>query len=170
MTLIVEKKAIAVLEACRKKNFLLASVESCTGGLIIASLTNIAGSSDVVDCGFITYSNQAKTTLVSVPEVLIKKHGAVSPEVAIAMAEGGLKHSRAHIAISVTGIAGPGGGSNKKPIGLVHMAIAQLGCETYHHVENFGNLGRESIRYATVERALDLIQDKLEDKIRATAC
>ena len=157
MTLIAEAKATKVLEACRLHHLKLATVESCTGGLIIGSLTDIAGSSDVVECGFITYSNEAKNRLVSVPSDMIEAFGAVSKQVAIAMAEGGVKNSRADIAVSVTGIAGPGGGSPEKPVGLVHMAVALANKPTLHFEARFGDLGRENVRHATVERALDLV-------------
>ena len=161
MTLIAEKKAVEVLEACRQHDFRLATVESCTGGLIVASLTDIAGSSDVVECGFITYSNEAKNRLVGVPDNLILEHGAVSKSVAIAMAEGGIKHSSADIAVSVTGVAGPGGGSKEKPVGLVHMSVAVKGGVTQHFEAHFGDHDRADIRHATVERALDLILEVL---------
>ena len=106
--LIAEAKAIAVLEACRARGILLATAESCTGGLIVASLTDIGGSSDVVDRGFITYSNEAKHAMLGIPMEVIAAHGAVSEEVALAMAAGALQHSRAGIAVAVTGVAGPG--------------------------------------------------------------
>ena len=157
MTLIAEDKAKKVLAACRLHHLKLATVESCTGGLIVGSLTDIAGSSDVVECGFITYSNEAKTALVGVPSAMIESYGAVSKPVAIAMAEGGIKHSRADIAVSVTGIAGPGGGSAEKPVGLVHMAVALANRPTLHYEARFGDRGRENVRHATVERALDLL-------------
>ncbi|CAM1650881.1 C-terminal [Bartonella choladocola] len=157
MTLIAEDKAKKVLTACRLHHLKLATVESCTGGLIVGSLTDIAGSSDVVECGFITYSNEAKTALVGVPSAMIESYGAVSKPVAIAMAEGGIKHSRADIAVSVTGIAGPGGGSAEKPVGLVHMAVALANRPTLHYEARFGDRGRENVRHATVERALDLL-------------
>ena len=150
MTLIAEDKAKKVLAACRLHHLKLATVESCTGGLIVGSLTDIAGSSDVVECGFITYSNEAKTALVGVPSAMIESYGAVSKPVAIAMAEGGIKHSRADIAVSVTGIAGPGGGSAEKPVALANRP-------TLHFEARFGDLGRENVRHATVERALDLL-------------
>ena len=161
MTLIAEAKATKVLEACRLHHFKLATVESCTGGLIIGSLTDIAGSSDVVECGFITYSNEAKNRLVGVPSDMIEAFGAVSKQVAIAMAEGGIKHSRADIAVSVTGVAGPGGGSAEKPVGLVHMAVALTNKPTLHFEARFGDLGRENVRHATVERALDLVLEAI---------
>lgn len=155
--LIAEAKAIAVLEACRAKGILLATAESCTGGLIAASLTDIAGSSDVVDRGFVTYSNEAKHDMLGVPSELIDTHGAVSEEVALAMAAGVLKHSRAGIAVSVTGVAGPGGGSAAKPVGLVWFGVALKGqaSQAVRHI--FPDHGRASIRHAAVNTALDLV-------------
>ncbi|EJF90727.1 CinA family protein [Bartonella tamiae] len=157
MSMIAEEKAMKVLAFCRNENMRLVTVESCTAGLIIASLTDISGSSDVVDCGFITYSNEAKSRLVAVSPILIETHGAVSREVAIAMAEGGLRHSTADITIAVTGIAGPKSDKTRKPVGLVHFAVARKNHRTRHKEENFGTLERAKIRQKTVERALDFI-------------
>ncbi|MGF7156676.1 CinA family protein [Bartonella heixiaziensis] len=162
MTYFCEKQAHEVLAACRQKDLLLTTVESCTGGLIAANLTNIAGSSDVLDCGFVVYSNEAKTRLVGVCAELIKTYGAVSKEVALAMAEGGLKYSRAGIAVSVTGIAGPGGASLDKPVGLVHCAVAYKNHKTLHKEMHFGNLDRKAIRYETVENALKMTLECLQ--------
>lgn len=155
--LIAETKAIAVLEACRARGILLATAESCTGGLIVASLTDIGGSSDVVDRGFITYSNEAKHAMLSIPMEVIAAHGAVSEEVALAMAAGALQHSRAGIAVAVTGVAGPGGGSAAKPVGLVWFGVALKGQapQAVRHV--FPDQGRASIRQNAVETALDLV-------------
>ncbi|MGV2818383.1 CinA family protein [Phyllobacterium sp. SL163] len=155
--LIAETKAIAVLEACRARGILLATAESCTGGLIVASLTDIGGSSDVVDRGFITYSNEAKHAMLGIPMDVITAHGAVSEEVALAMAAGALQHSRAGIAVAVTGVAGPGGGSAAKPVGLVWFGVALKGQapQAVRHV--FPDQGRASIRQNAVETALDLV-------------
>ena len=155
--LIAETKAIAVLEACRARGILLATAESCTGGLIVASLTDIGGSSDVVDRGFITYSNEAKHAMLGMPMDVITAHGAVSEEVALAMAAGALQHSRAGIAVAVTGVAGPGGGSAAKPVGLVWFGVALKGQapQAVRHV--FPDQGRASIRQNAVETALDLV-------------
>lgn len=155
--LIAEAKAISVLQACRRKGLLLATAESCTGGLIVASLTDIGGSSDVVDRGFITYSNEAKHEMLGVPMQLIAAHGAVSEEVAIAMAAGALAHSRAGIAVSVTGIAGPGGGSIAKPVGLVWFGLALQGRQPVAARHVFDDNGRAFIRIAAVHTALDWI-------------
>lgn len=156
MSLIAEGKAREVLDACRKRGVMIATAESCTGGLIAAALTDIAGSSDVVERGFVTYSNEAKNEMIGVPAALIAEKGAVSKEVALAMAEGALAHSRAGVSVAVTGIAGPGGGSAEKPVGLVHIASARAGHATLHRECRFGEKPREEIRHATVLAALDL--------------
>jgi nicotinamide-nucleotide amidase len=140
------------------KELMLATAESCTGGLVAAAITDIAGSSAVLDRGFVTYSNTAKAELLGVPAGLISEHGAVSAEVARAMAEGALRNSHARIAVAVTGVAGPGGGTDLKPIGLVHFACATAE-KTVHIEKRFGELGRNGIRAAAVETALQLILD-----------
>ncbi|SCD24126.1 CinA family protein [Brucella inopinata] len=160
-TVIAGQKAIAVLDACRKAGMMIATAESCTGGLIAAALTDIPGASDVVDRGFVTYSNEAKNEMLAIPMELIAHLGAVSKEVAIAMAEGALAHSRAGVSIAVTGIAGPGGGSAEKPVGLVHIASARKGQATLHRECRFGEKTRTEIRHATVLAALDLVLDAL---------
>lgn len=141
----------------------MATAESCTGGLVSAALTDVPGSSDVFDRGFVTYSNEAKTDLLDVPAPLIAAHGAVSAEVARAMAVGALAHSLADIAVSVTGIAGPGGGSAEKPVGLVHFACARRGGGVVHVERRFGPLARVEIRAAAVEQALDLLIEVVEE-------
>lgn len=161
--LIAEKEAIAVLEACRKAGLMIATAESCTGGLIAGALTDIAGSSDVVDRGFVTYSNEAKNEMIGVPMDLIGQVGAVSREVAIAMAEGALNHSRAGVSIAVTGVAGPGGGSEEKPVGLVHIASARNGHPTLHRDCRFGPKSRAEIRHETVLAALELVLTNLRE-------
>ncbi|MFC4625018.1 CinA family protein [Daeguia caeni] len=160
--LIAEEKAVQLLDECRKAGLMVATAESCTGGMIAAALTDIAGSSDVVDRGFVTYSNEAKNEMIGVPMELINSVGAVSREVAIAMAEGALRHSRADITIAVTGIAGPGGGSEEKPVGLVHMACAHKNHPTRHRKCRFGARTRAEIRHATVLAALDLVLEELK--------
>ena len=149
-------KAARVLTACRRRGLTLAAAESCTGGLIAATLTEIAGSSDVVERGFVTYSNLAKHQLVAVPQKAIATHGAVSEIVARAMAEGARKRARVDIAVSVTGVAGPGGGSAAKPVGLVHLACARKGRPTFHRrVLLKGN--RAAVRRQSVAIAFDMI-------------
>jgi nicotinamide-nucleotide amidase len=154
-------KAIALLAAFREQGLKLATAESCTGGLIAALITEISGSSDVYERGFVTYSNEAKTELIGVDAGLIALHGAVSAEVARAMAEGSLRFSRCDIAVAVTGIAGPGGGSMSKPVGLVHLATARRGGVTVDQACRFGDIGRQSVRLAAVDVALDMLLDAL---------
>ena len=154
--------AHAVLDQARSRGLRIVTAESCTGGLIAAALTAIPGSSDILERGFVTYSNKAKIELLGVPAELIAAHGAVSMEAALAMAEGALKASRADIAIAVTGIAGPGGGSDAKPVGLVHFAVARTGRVTLHHEQRFGDIGREAVRERSVELALSLLGKMLD--------
>ena len=154
--------AAEMLALLRARKLHIATAESCTGGLITALLTEIAGSSDVVERGFVTYSNEAKHEVLGVPMELIRRHGAVSEQVARAMAEGALRHSRAEIAVSVTGVAGPGGGSAEKPVGLVHFACAAAGAETIHARELFGDPGRDAIRRQSVLKALELVRVQAE--------
>ena len=154
--------ARALLDSCRARGLRIATAESCTGGLIAAALTAIPGSSDVVERGFVTYSNEAKIELLGVPAELIAAHGAVSMEVALAMAEGALTHSRADIAIAVTGIAGPGGGSADKPVGLVHIAVARRGGARLHEEKRFGDIGRDEVRECSVELAFLLLGKMLD--------
>lgn len=149
-------RARATVERFTRLKLRLATAESCTGGLIAAALTAVPGSSNVVERGFVTYSNEAKIESLGVPTDLIARHGAVSEEVARAMAQGALAHSHAEVAVSVTGIAGPGGGSAEKPVGLVHFACARRGGAVRHVERRFGDIGREDVRTASVIQALDL--------------
>lgn len=151
------KMAEELLVACRARKLTVATAESCTGGLIAGLLTEVPGSSDVVERGFVTYSNAAKAEAIGVPAGLIKAHGAVSEEVARAMATGALAHSQADIAVAVTGVAGPGGGTASKPVGLVHLAAARRGGPVIHLECRFGDIGRGPIRLATVKAALELV-------------
>jgi nicotinamide-nucleotide amidase len=150
--------AISVLIAYRKRGLRIATAESCTGGLIAAALTDVAGSSDVFERGFVTYSNDAKQELIAVPPAVLTKFGAVSAETAEAMASGALARSRADVALSVTGIAGPGGGSSEKPVGLVWFGIARKGGPSLTVREIFPG-DRAAIRQAAVARALVLLED-----------
>ena len=149
--------ATAVLKEASEKKLMLAFAESCTGGLIAAAVTEIPGASEVVERGFVTYTNRAKIDLLGVPPALIMKHGAVSEDVARAMAEGALAHSPASVAISCTGIAGPGGGTRDKPVGLVHLAAARKRQTTLHEECRFGDIGRDKVRMKSVEAALKLL-------------
>ena len=151
-------EATALLADLRAKGLKVATAESCTGGLIAGLLTEIPGSSDVVERGFVTYSNEAKAEMLGVGPQLIATHGAVSAEVARAMASGALAHSKADISVAVTGVAGPGGGTAAKPVGLVHFGAARRGGAVLHHEERFGDIGRSEIRLVTVRQALDLLR------------
>jgi nicotinamide-nucleotide amidase len=153
-------EAEALLALCRSRRVMLATAESCTGGLIAAALTAIAGSSDVVERGFVTYSNEAKTELLGVPATLIAAVGAVSAEVAEKMAEGALSRSRADIAVAVTGVAGPGGGSEAKPVGLVWFGLAQRNVKPRASSVVFPG-DRSAVRAATVAEAFRLIGERL---------
>ncbi len=146
-----------LIDLCRRKKLLLATAESCTGGLIAGLITSVSGSSDVFEAGFVTYSNAAKTRMIGVPAGLVDRHGAVSEEVARAMATGALDNSKADVAVAVTGVAGPGGGSTSKPVGLVHCAAARRGGRILHDKLLLGNIGREAVRIATVEHAIEMI-------------
>jgi nicotinamide-nucleotide amidase len=147
-----------VLMEAREKKLRIATAESCTGGLIGGLLTEIAGSSAVFDRGFIVYSNRAKSDMLGVPGDLIADMGAVSEAVARAMAEGAVENSNAHMAVAVTGVAGPGGGTALKPVGLVHIAAAREGRSILHEAHRFGDIGRGEIRIGTIEAALLLLQ------------
>ena len=151
--------AEALLAELQRHALLIVTAESCTGGLLAGLLTEVPGSSGMVERGFVTYSNAAKTELLGVRAELIERYGAVSEPVARAMAEGALAHARADIAVSVTGIAGPGGGGVEKPVGLVHFGAALRGSDgTLHRVEHFGDPGRRAIRMASVETAFELLR------------
>lgn len=148
--------AEAVLAAARARGLRITTAESCTGGLVAGALTAIAGSSDVVERGFVTYSNAAKTEMLGVDPRLIEAHGAVSLQTAEAMAKGALAHARAEIAVAVTGVAGPGGGSAQKPVGLVCFGTASASGHSAVE-ERFGDIGRDGVRAESVRRALGLL-------------
>lgn len=155
-------RAARLEERYRAAGWTIATAESCTGGLVAALLTEIAGSSAVVDRGFVTYSNEAKTDLLGVAPSLIEAHGAVSEPVARAMAEGALQRSKATVAVAITGIAGPGGASATKPVGLVHFGVARNAI-TFHLERRYGNLGRGPVRLRAVEDAIALLEQALDD-------
>jgi nicotinamide-nucleotide amidase len=144
-----------LLAACERRGWHLATAESCTGGLIIACLTEIPGSSSVVERGYVTYDNRAKAEILGVPATLFEQVGAVSEEVARAMADGALTRAGVDLAVAVTGIAGPGGATPTKPVGLVHLAVARRGASTLHARELFPG-DRAAIRLASVDAALTL--------------
>ena len=148
--------AAALLERAKAQRLRLATAESCTGGLIAAALTAVPGASLVLERGFVTYSNEAKVELLGVPAELIARRGAVSQEVALAMVEGALKASRAEIAVAVTGIAGPDGGTAEKPIGLVHIAAARRGGARLHEEHRFGDVGRHRVQAESAIAAMTL--------------
>jgi nicotinamide-nucleotide amidase len=150
-------EASRLLEACRRENIKIATAESCTGGLIAGLLTENPGASDVVERGYVAYSNESKSEMLGVPAALIASNGAVSEAVARAMAEGALTHARAEISIAVTGFAGPGGGGAAKPVGLVHLAAAGKGRVTQLQELRLGDIGRGRVRMATVEAAVALL-------------
>jgi nicotinamide-nucleotide amidase len=151
-------RAAALLDRCREARLKIATAESCTGGLIAGLLTEIPGSSAVVERGFVVYSNEAKQELLGVAATTILAHGAVSEETARAMAEGALAASRADVAVSVTGVAGPDGGTASKPVGLVWFACARRGGATVSREARFGDIGRARVRLASVGVALELLE------------
>jgi nicotinamide-nucleotide amidase len=154
-----EIAATALLDLCKAKNLMVATAESCTGGLVAGALTDIAGSSAVVDRGFVTYTNEAKHQMLGVPADTLAKFGAVSRETAEAMARGALGNANADIVVSITGIAGPGGGSAEKPIGLVHFAAASRGGKLIHREMRFGDIGRAEVRRRSVLEALAMLTE-----------
>ncbi len=147
-----------VLDACRARGWHIATAESCTGGLVAAALTAIPGSSDVVERGFVTYSNQAKSEMLGVPPATIAAHGAVSAETTAAMAQGAIMRAAVDLAVSITGIAGPGGGSAEKPVGLVILGLARRGGEWRTHRHVFPG-DRTAVRDAALKVALGLLAD-----------
>jgi nicotinamide-nucleotide amidase len=158
--------ARALLDLCRQKRLKLATAESCTGGLLAATLTDIAGSSDVLDRGFVTYSNAAKRAMLGVPPATLDRHGAVSRETAEAMATGALANAPVDLAVSITGIAGPSGGTGLKPVGLVHFAVASRSGKLVHHEQKFGDIGRVHVRRASVLQALAMLRELAEQEER----
>jgi nicotinamide-nucleotide amidase len=146
----------------------VATAESCTGGLVAGALTDIAGSSDVVDRGFVTYSNEAKQAMLGVPAATLKRYGAVSRETAAAMVKGALKNSLADVAVSITGIAGPGGGTKQKPVGLVYFAAARRGGKRLVQRRLYGNIGRSRVRAVSVSQALTMLETMAKDAPRSS--
>ncbi|MBD9372436.1 CinA family protein [Rhizobium sp. ARZ01] len=141
------------------RGLMVATAESCTGGLIAGALTEISGSSAVVDRGFVTYSNEAKMELIDVQAETLAAHGAVSRETALEMARGALARSRAELAIAVTGVAGPGGGTVAKPVGLVHLAVASRTGSVMYREMRYGDIGRDGVRLSTIRTALEMLAD-----------
>ena len=151
--------ARSLLDLCRQRGLKIATAESCTGGLLAAALTEIPGSSDVIDRGFVTYSNAAKQEMLGVPATTLENFGAVSRQTAEAMAQGAIAHAPVDLALSITGIAGPGGGVPGKPVGLVHFAAASRGGRLIHRERLFGDTGRSQVRRAAVLEALAMLQE-----------
>jgi nicotinamide-nucleotide amidase len=154
-----EAAATALLDLCKARKLMVATAESCTGGLVAGALTDIAGSSAVVDRGFVTYTNAAKHQMLGVPNETIERHGAVSRETAEAMVRGALAHANADLAVSITGIAGPGGGTADKPVGLVHFAAGSRGGNLIHRERRFGDIGRGAVRRLSVLEALSMLTE-----------
>jgi nicotinamide-nucleotide amidase len=153
------EQARALLELCRKKKLRIATAESCTGGLVAGALTEVAGSSDVFERGFVTYSNDAKQAMLGVPREILARHGAVSRETAQAMATGAMVRAPVELAVSVTGIAGPQGATPDKPVGLVHFAAASRGGQMIDCEHRYGNIGRTEVRHASVAQALAMLHE-----------
>ncbi|MDI6839014.1 MAG: CinA family protein [Rhizobiaceae bacterium] len=156
---VVEALASRIVSEFTQRNLTVATAESCTGGLIAGALTEISGSSAVVDRGFVTYSNRAKVEMLGVDEKVLGSFGAVSRETALQMVAGALRRSGADLAVAVTGVAGPTGGSAEKPVGLVHIAARHRDGRLIHREMRYGDLGRDGIRMATVTTALEMLLD-----------
>jgi nicotinamide-nucleotide amidase len=155
----IEIAARALLDICRARKLTIATAESCTGGLVAGALTDIAGSSDVVDRGFVTYSDAAKETMLGVPQATLSRYGAVSRQTAEAMAKGVLAHAPVDLAVAITGIAGPGGGSADKPVGLVHFGAVRRGGRLLLNEFRYGDLGRAEVRRRSVLEALAMLSE-----------
>ena len=156
--------AMVVLNACRARGLKIATAESCTGGLVAGALTEIAGSSDVFDRGFVTYSNEAKQQMLGVPASTLQAHGAVSQQTAEAMARGALGAANADLVVAITGIAGPGGGGPGKPVGLVHFAAASRSGKLMHAEMRYGDIGRAEVRRRSVLQALTMLRTLAEGR------
>ena len=154
--------ARALLDLCKAKQLTIVTAESCTGGLVAGALTDIAGSSAVVDRGFVTYTDEAKEEVLGVPHDVLDSHGAVSRETAEAMALGALAHSPAMLSVAITGIAGPGGGTPAKPVGLVHFAAAAGDGRLIHREQRYGDIGRAEVRHRSVLQALAMLRELAE--------
>jgi nicotinamide-nucleotide amidase len=151
-----------LFDICRRKNLKIATAESCTGGLVAGTVTEIPGSSHLLDRGFVTYSNEAKQDMLGVPPELLERYGAVSRETAEAMAKGALAHAPVDLAVSITGIAGPDGGSDTKPVGLVHFGVASASGLFAHAEKRFGNPGRAKVRKHSVLQAFVMLHEMAE--------
>jgi nicotinamide-nucleotide amidase len=157
----IETAARLLVGEAQERRLRLVTAESCTGGLVAAAIVNVPGASDVFDRGLVTYSNRAKQDLLGVGGDVLADYGAVSEPIARMMAEGALENSNAHVAVAITGVAGPGGGTELKPVGLVHFATARSNQSVQHRVERFGDIGREAIQLAAVEVALEMLLGRI---------
>ena len=164
----LDDKATKLLDLCKKKHLTVATAESCTGGLLAAALTNIAGSSAVIDRGFVTYTNEAKQEMIGVPRTTIEKYGAVSRETAEAMVQGTLAHAQVDLAVSITGIAGPTGATPGKPVGLVHFGAAARSGRLIHRERKFGDIGRSEVRRKSVLEAIAMLTELAEQEAEKT--
>lgn len=158
----IEEQAAKIIALSKARRLMLSTAESCTGGLIAGALTEISGSSAVVDRGFVTYTNEAKVDLLGVSPATLAEFGAVSKETALQMVHGALYQSNAQVAVAVTGIAGPTGGSPEKPVGLVHLAVKSRAGEIIHRKMRYGAIGRNEVRLATVETALEMLAEAVQ--------
>jgi len=158
----LRRSASRLIDLCRAQGLRVATAESCTGGLLAATLTEIAGASDVLDCGLVTYSNGAKQALLGVPAITLARHGAVSAQTAAAMAKGALQKTQVDLVVAITGIAGPGGGSKRKPVGLVYFAAARRDGKRLSRSRRYGKIGRQRIRWRSVAQALEMLETLAE--------
>jgi nicotinamide-nucleotide amidase len=158
----IVEAAAALIELCTARKLTIATAESCTGGLVAGALTAVPGSSAVLDYGFVTYSDEAKHEMLGVARDILDNHGAVSRQTAEAMARGALGQSRVDLAVSITGIAGPGGGSAEKPVGLVHFAAASRSGKLVHAEKRYGEIGRAEVRAKSVLQALAMLRELAE--------
>ena len=157
----IETLARLLVDEAGERKLRVVTAESCTGGLVAAAITAVTGASAVFDRGFVTYSNRAKQEMLGIAGDLIADYGAVSEPVARMMAEGALENSNAHISVAITGVAGPTGGTDLKPVGLVHIATARANGSVLHKVERFGDIGREEIQLGAVKLALEMMRDRV---------
>ena len=157
----IRNLALLVMDEAQERRVRIATAESCTGGLLAALFTEFAGSSKVLERGFVTYSNAAKAEVLGVAGDVLADYGAVSEPVARLMAEGAMEQSRANLAISITGIAGPGGGTPMKPVGTVHIACARENQAMTHEMLTLGDIGRHEVRMQTLEAALNMIRAQI---------
>lgn len=158
----LKNMALLVMDDARQRRLKITTAESCTGGLLSGLFTELAGSSDVFERGYVTYSNRAKQDVLGVPGDLLADYGAVSEAVARAMAEGALQESRANVSVAITGIAGPGGGTAMKPVGTVHIACARENRAIIHNLHEYGDIGRSEVRLATLESALEILRQQID--------